>query len=191
MLKLYGSTTSPFVRRLRLWLANVEHEFINLQIFEESDREILAKHNPTLKIPMILDGDTTVFDSRVIYRYLTEKFDYPKPSWEQENHLTLIDAANDSLVNLLILQRSEINTNDDKLYFNLQRERVDSTLQHLNALVENGYFSDWNYPSICLYCLMDWIQFRTLHDLTGLSALLDFHETNNHRIEVTATDPRA
>lgn len=190
MLKVYGSTTSPFVRRLRIWLASVEHEFINLQIFSPEDRELLAEHNPALKIPMLLDGENTVFDSRVIYRYLTEKFDYPRPSWEQENQLTLIDAANDSLVNMLILQRSEINTADDKLYFNLQRERVDGILQHLNSLVEKGFFVDWHYPSICLFCLIDWIQFRTLHDLSGLAALLEFHEQNNQRIEVTATDPR-
>ena len=150
MLKLYGSTTSPFVRRLRIWLANVDHEFINLQIFADDDRQTLAKHNPALKVPMLLDGDNTILDSRVIYRYLTDKFDYPRPSWEQENHLTLIDAANDSLVNMLMLQRSEINTDEDRLYFNLQRERVDTTLQHLNELVEEGYFSDWNYPAICL-----------------------------------------
>ena len=76
------------------------------------------------------------------------------------------------------------------MYFNLQRERVDTTLQHLNQLVEEGYFSDWNYPAICLYCLVDWIQFRTLHDLSGLSSLLSFHQDNQQRIEVTATDPR-
>ena len=190
MLKIYGSTTSPYARRLRIWLANVEHEFINLQIFAGDDRKLLAKHNPTLKIPMLVDGNNTVFDSRVIYRYLTEKFDYPNPSWEQENHLTLIDAANDSLVNLLMLQRSEIDTNEDKLYFNIQRERVDATLQHLSELAEKGHFSSWNYPSICLYCLLDWVQFRAVHDLSNFSVLLSFLEENRQRIEVTATDPR-
>lgn len=189
-MKLYGSTTSPYVRRLRIWLANVEHEFINLQIFAGRDRELLAERNPTLKIPMIEDGENAVYDSRVIYRYLTEKFDYPKPSWEQENQLTLIDAANDSLVQLLLLSRSDIDTQGEGLYFTLQRERVDATLQHLNDLVEAGHFSDWHYPSICLYSLVDWIEFRTLHDLSGFDALLRFHADNNDRIEVTATDPR-
>ena len=74
MLKLYGSTTSPFVRRLRLWLANVEHEFINMQIFSGPDRELLASMNPTLKIPMIEDDGKVIYDSRVIFRYLSDKF---------------------------------------------------------------------------------------------------------------------
>ncbi len=190
MLKLYGSTTSPFVRRLRMWLANSEHQFINLQIFDGPDREILAKRNPTLKIPMIEDGDEVIFDSRVIYRYLTQTFAFPSPSWEQENQLTLIDAATDSLVQMLLLGRSDIDTSEDKMYFTLQRERVDSTLGHLNELVKQGHFADWHYPAICLYSLIDWIEFRTLHDLQNMDGLLAFHQANEQRIEATATNPR-
>ncbi len=190
MIKLYGSTTSPYVRRLRIWLSQVEHEFVNLQIFEEKDREHLARRNPTLKIPMLEFEQEVVFDSRVIYRFLTEKFDYPKPSWEQENQLTLIDAANDSLVQMFLLARSEVDTKTDQMYFKIQRERVDATLQHLNSLVLDGEFDNWNYPAICLYCLIDWIEFRTLHDMVGMDALLKFHQDNVERIEVTATDPR-
>ncbi len=190
MIKLYGSTTSPFVRRLRMWLANTQHEFINLEIFEQNDRELLASRNPTLKIPMVEYQDKVIFDSRVIYRFLTEQLQFPSPSWEQENQLTLIDAATDSLVQMLLLSRSEIDTNEDKMYFRLQRERVDKILQHLNALVADGDFSDWHYPSMCLFSLIDWIEFRRLHDLAQCNGLLEFHQQNTGRIEVTATDPR-
>ncbi|WP_343862167.1 glutathione S-transferase family protein [Aliiglaciecola litoralis] len=191
MIKLYGSTTSPYVRRIRMWLANTEHEFINLQIFAGKDRVILAERNPTLKIPMIEDDETVIFDSRVIFRYLSDKYQFPSLSWEQENQLTLIDAATDSLVQMLLLGRSDIDTSEDKMYFKLQRERVNSTLSHLNELVTQGHFSDWNYPSICLYSLVDWIEFRTLHDLQQMPDLLAFHNANHQRIEVTATDPRS
>lgn len=190
MLKLYGSTTSPFVRRLRIWLANTEHEFVNMQIFDGPDREILAARNPAMKVPMLEDGESIIFDSRIIYRYLTEKFDFPAPSWEQENHLTVIDTMNDSLVQILLLERSEIDTNADHMYFRLQRERVDTSLQYLDSLVEQGLFNDWHYPSICLYCLIDWVEFRTLHELSNVPRLLQFHRDNSDRIEVTATDPR-
>ena len=190
MLKLYGSTTSPYVRRVRIYLANTEHEFVNLQIFAEDDREELARRNPTLKIPMLEDNDEMIFDSRVIYRYLNDKFAYPSLSWEQENQLTLIDAANDSLVQMFLLQRSEFDTSDDRMYFKLQRERVDATLQQLNDWAESGYFTDWNYPTICLYCLLDWIEFRALHDLADMPALLQVLGDNRDRIEVTATNPR-
>ncbi|ALS97341.1 glutathione S-transferase family protein [Lacimicrobium alkaliphilum] len=190
MLKLYGSTTSPFVRRLRLWLANVEHEFINMQIFSGPDRELLASMNPTLKIPMIEDDGKVIYDSRVIFRYLSDKFSEKALSWQQENLLTLIDSANDSLVQSLILKRSDIEEDNSKLIFRLQNERVQTILEHLNRLVEEGEFSNWHYPEICLYCLVDWIEFRELHDLSAMPALLEFQARHNDRIEVTTTNPR-
>ncbi len=190
MIKLYGSTTSPFVRRLRMWLANIDHEFISLEIFTQGDRELLAQHNPTLKIPMIEYDQQFIFDSRVIFRFLSNKLGYPALSWEQENQLTLIDAATDSLVQMLLLSRSDIDTSGDQMYFKLQRERVDKTLSHLNEMVLSGEFDSWHYPSICLYSLVDWVEFRMLHDLVNVPALRDFHQRNHQRIEVTATDPR-
>jgi glutathione S-transferase len=194
MLKLYGSTTSPYVRRLRIWLANTEHEFVNLQIFAEQDRQILAAKNPTMKIPMLEDSSgkavQIIFDSRVIYRYLTDKFDDPLLSWEQENRLTMIDSANDSLVQMFILSNSDIQPDEDKLYFKLQKERVNAILLHLNEMVASQQFASWNYPAICLYCLIDWIEFRNLHNMQGLTDLFAFHDDNAQRIEVTATDPR-
>jgi glutathione S-transferase len=194
MLKLYGSTTSPYVRRLRIWLANTEHEFINLKIFVEQDRQILAAKNPSMKIPMLEDSENEavqiIFDSRIIYRYLTDKFDDPLLSWEQENQLTLIDSANDSLVQMFILSNSDIQPDEDKLFFKLQKERVNAVLVHLNDMVANQQFISWNYPAICLYCLIDWIEFRNLHNMQGLTDLLAFHDDNAQRIEVTATDPR-
>lgn len=194
MLKLYGSTTSPFVRRLRIWLANTEHEFINLQIFTGEDRDLLAQKNPTMKIPMLEDlrfePQRIIFDSRVIFRYLSEQFSYPAISWEQENQLTLIDAVNDSLVQMFLLAKSDIPADTDKLFFKLQKERVNGVLAQLNDEVGQGQFGNWNYPAICLFCLIDWIEFRNLHNLKGLSALLEFHQEHKQRIEATATDPR-
>ena len=190
MLKLYGSTTSPYVRRLRIWLANTEHEFVNLQIFSEQDRQILAAKNPTLKIPMLDDGEQTIFDSRVIYRFLTAKFNDPQLSWEQENQLTLIDSVNDSLVQMFILSNSDIPADEDKLFFKLQKERVNAVLVQLNDMVANQQFASWHYPAVCLYCLIDWIELRNMHNMQGLTDLLAFHDENAQRIEVTATDPR-
>ncbi len=190
MLKLYGSTTSPFVRRLRILLANTEHEFIDLDIFSEDDRRQLALDNPTLKIPMLEDDGTLLYDSRVIFRYLTDRVRHPELSWEQENILTLIDSANDSLVQMLILKRSGIDTSEDKMYFRVQRERTGIILQRLNEMAKDMQFDQWHYPAICLYCLLDWIEFRELVSLSELDALLAFQQRHKDRIEIAATDPR-
>lgn len=189
-MKLYGSTTSPYVRRIRIVLAQTPHEFIDLQIFGGKDRELLASRNPTLKVPCLEDEGEMIFDSRVIHSYLSEKLNLDPLTWEEENLLTLIDAANDSFVQLLILQRSEFDINDEKLYFRLQNERIEAVLSTLEAQLLEGGFSGWSYPEICLYTMVDWCIFRELHDFASYPTLLDFHEKHQERIELTATDPR-
>ncbi|MCH8538640.1 MAG: glutathione S-transferase family protein [Alkalimonas sp.] len=189
-MKLFGSIPSPYVRRIRLLLADKHYEFVNLNIFSDEDRATLVRLNPTRKIPMLLDGDQVIFDSGLIYRYLSDKFAMEPLSWPQENHLMLINAANDSLVELLLCTRSGFDIAEDKLFFNLQRERVAEVLAVLDQLAEQGQFSDWNYAAISLYCLLDWIEFRQLWSLEPFSALQDFIRVNHDRPAVQSSDPR-
>lgn len=188
-MQLLGSTTSPYVRRTRLLLAETDYEFVNLDIYGK-DRDQLRGTNPALKIPVLIDGEQEVYDSRVIFRYLAAKLEHPQLSWDQENLLTLVDAANDSFVSLLLSQRSGLDINQDLLFFNLQRERVTRTLHELALRVEQGAFKEWSYPEICLYCLVDWVHFRKLSDFSELEALLDFRDRNQERPGVHETDPR-
>ena len=189
-MKLYGSTSSPFVRRLRVFHADKPYEFVTLNIFEAADREILTRLNPTHKIPMLQDGEQVVFDSGIIYRYLAQKFAIAPLTWPQENTLTTINAANDSFVELLLCKRSGFNVEEDKLFFKLQRDRVAATLKVLNQKVLEGEFNDWNYLSISLFCLVDWVMFRELFDLSKLSALVEFRTKHLDKPAVAQTDPR-
>lgn len=190
MIKLYGSTTSPYARRLRIWLANKEHAFINMDIFDEEQRTLLREKNPILKIPFIEDDNNVIYDSRIIHRYLNQKWQLEKLSWQDENNMSLMDGVNDALVNLLILKRSEFNVDSDQLYFNLQHERADLIFNQLNEKVVNGEFSDWNYVGICLFSLIDWAMFRALYDFADLPNLVAYHQMHLHREEVVSTDPR-
>lgn len=70
-MKLIGSTTSPYVRKVRIVLAEkkLEAEFIEENVWAV-DTTIHAS-NPLGKIPcLIIDGQEAVFDSRVIVEYL-------------------------------------------------------------------------------------------------------------------------
>jgi len=189
-MQLLGSITSPFVRRLRLYLVDKDYEFINLDIFAEADRILLTKNNPAQKIPALIDEEQCIYDSRVIYRYLSEKFQESKLSWQQENLLTLIDSVNDSLVSFLLLQRSDIDTTQDGLFFNLQHERVKQVLKVLNDEVAKGSFSDWHYPSICLFSLLDWVEFRQLASWQHFPHLLSFYQQSLSQKLTQESDPR-
>lgn len=188
-MKLLGSTTSPYVRRTRLLLGDADYEFVNLDIYGEN-RDVLRRNNPALKIPMLIDGDQEIYDSRVIARYLSELQKLPPLSWDQENQLTLIDAANDSAVILLLSERSGIDTRSGALFHELQRERIMTALRTLSAMVEEGHFEQWHYPSICLYTLIDWVDFRDLVDFSGIESLISWRDRMQGQPHVKTTDPR-
>lgn len=192
-MKLIGSTTSPYVRRLRLYftlLKVTDFDFVNLDIFSSEDRKFLTANNPAQKVPALVDDEQCIYDSRVIFRYLSQKYQQPPLTWQQENLLTLIDAANDSLVSLLLLKRSGIDTSEDKLFFNLQHGRVTQIMSVLSDAVSNDEFTHWGYPSICLYCLLDWAKFRELHDVSQYSSLVGFYKLYQGYSGVSETDPR-
>jgi glutathione S-transferase len=189
-MQLYGSQSSPFVRRLRLLLAGQSYEFVSMNIFESVDREKLIKLNPARKVPMLQDGEQVIFDSGVIYRYLSAKFGFTPLSWDEENTLTLINAVNDSLVEVLLCQRSGFDTNDNKLFFNLQRERSEAVLKVLEQKAQAGEFLQWNYLAMSLFALLDWAEFRKLIDLTAFSALNTFVAQAQQHNGVSDSDPR-
>lgn len=188
-MKLIGSTTSPYVRRIRILLDEEPYEFINLNIYGEG-RDELRRNNPTLKIPVLEDNGQEIYDSRVIARYISSKQGRDPLTWDEQNQLTMIDGANDSAVTLLLSEKSGIDTGQDLMFYNLQRERIATTLHMLAEQVKGGRFETWNYPAICLYCLVDWLDFRELVDFTGLEVLLSFRDSHREYPWIAETDPR-
>ena len=70
-MKLIGSLTSPYVRKTRVVLAEkkIDYDFVLESPWVEGNA--VVKYNPLGKIPvLVLDDDSTLFDSRVIVEYL-------------------------------------------------------------------------------------------------------------------------
>ena len=189
-MKLVGSTPSPYVRRIRLWLAEADYEFVDLNIYSEEGREVLRTYTPAMKIPMLVDGDQSVFDSRVIYRYLNDKMLKETLTLEQENAISLVDSLQESFIIQLMSLRSGIDIESNILILKLQEERIDQTLPVLEQMVKDGLFDNWQYPAICLFALLDWVTFRELYDFSAYSALENFRLEQLQRPIVQKTDPR-
>lgn len=69
-MKLYCTLTSPYARKVRVVLAEKK---IDCELVIESPRtsEAIAHYNPLARVPvLVLDDDTSVFDSPVIVEYL-------------------------------------------------------------------------------------------------------------------------
>jgi glutathione S-transferase len=81
MIKIYGMSGSPFVRRTELVLVekSIDYELIALSR-DDGDlqtTEYLAK-NPRGRVPVMEDGDLTLYESQAIVEYLEER--YPEPT---------------------------------------------------------------------------------------------------------------
>jgi glutathione S-transferase len=70
-MKLIGSLTSPYVRKVRVVMAEKKLDYqLELEDVWAADSTIL-KSNPLGKVPcLVMDGAEAVFDSRVIVEYL-------------------------------------------------------------------------------------------------------------------------
>lgn len=70
-MKLYGSSLSPFVRKVLVALAEKEVAFEHVPLrFHDPDRDFQAA-SPLGKIPALRDGDFRLADSSAIVHYLT------------------------------------------------------------------------------------------------------------------------
>lgn len=70
-MKLIGSASSPYVRKVRVVMAEkrLDYQFIQEDVW--ADDTTIASSNPLGKVPcLIMDGSEAMFDSRVIVEYL-------------------------------------------------------------------------------------------------------------------------
>lgn len=62
---------------LRAWLymreSNIEFEVLRIPLFTASWRREIGRYSPTKRVPVLLDGDVTVWDTVAIFEYLREQ----------------------------------------------------------------------------------------------------------------------
>jgi glutathione S-transferase len=105
MLKVWGASASPFVRKVRVFLAekNVPYEREDLVPFNVSPE--YKKISPLGKIPALEDGGKPLADSSVICAYLERKHPepalYPKDPYDFARALWFEEWADTALVNVV------------------------------------------------------------------------------------------
>ncbi|TAN09353.1 MAG: glutathione S-transferase [Burkholderiaceae bacterium] len=110
-MRLIGSPTSPYVRKVRVVLIEkkLEYQFVSENVWA-ADTQISAS-NPLGKVPcLVTDGDETVYDSRVIVEYLDTLSPVGKliPATGRERvEVRTWEALADGLLDAAILARLE------------------------------------------------------------------------------------
>ncbi len=188
-MKLYGSLPSPYVRRVRMALEGMDYEFVPVNVYDDATRARFSAVSPIRKLPVLMDGDTAVYDSHVIIDYLLDKQGKTAPSVEEQNLVSAIDGVMDSLIILFLGKRSGLEVADDVLLFKLQLERIPVVLQWLNEQARQGKFDQWGIASNALICMLDWAEFRGLYAFEDYDALLKARERFFDKPVVKSTYP--
>ncbi len=188
-LKLYGSKPSPYVRRIRMLLEGQDYQLELVDLYNDAARAEYEKLNPLKKMPMLDDNGQKLYDSHVIAQYLQQKFNLAQASFNDLNLVSAVDAVTDSLIVLFYGKKSGFELDSDKLIFQLQLERIPSVLTWLNNQAKAGAFSEWGYASIALMSLVNWVEFRSLYDLSPYTDLLAAADKHRDRAIVQSTMP--
>ncbi|HSM20915.1 MAG TPA: glutathione S-transferase N-terminal domain-containing protein [Rubrivivax sp.] len=109
-MKLIGALTSPYVRKVRVVMAEKKLDFqLALEDVWASDE--IMKSNPLGKVPcLVMEGGEAVFDSRVIVEYLDTLSPVGKlipPPGRERTEVRTWEALADGLLDAAILARLE------------------------------------------------------------------------------------
>ena len=109
-MKLIGSLTSPYVRKVRIVMAEKKLDF-QLELEDVWGNDKILKSNPLGKVPcLVLSGGEAVFDSRVIVEYLDTRSPVSRLIPEGSRERTEVrtwEALADGLIDAAILARLE------------------------------------------------------------------------------------
>ncbi len=109
-MKLIGSLSSPYVRKVRIVLAEKKLDY-QLELEDVWNSDGIVKSNPLGKVPcLVMEGGEAVFDSRVIVEYVDTRSPVSKLIPEGGRERTEVrtwEALADGLIDASILARLE------------------------------------------------------------------------------------
>ena len=197
-MKLYGTVTSPFVRRVRVVARELNLDVENIDTATEAGQAVLAQLNPIRKVPAALVDGRTLFDSRVIIDWLTTTRGWgplapPRDAWREQNLLHAIDGAADAAISLFYLQRDGVAIAGSP-FASRQTDRVASIFAWLSTelCADQSSFrnhGEFGMPELSLICMLDWMDFRATYPTQTAPALQQLRQTWHARPSLFATHP--
>ena len=172
-MKLIGSTTSPYVRKVRIVLAEkkLDYQFVQDNVW--GDDTTVTASNPLGKVPcLLMEGGEAVFDSRVIVEYLDTLSPVGKliPSSGRERaEVKTWEALADGAMDAGILARMEatwVHRSDEQrcqAWIDRQMGKVNAALKALSqGLGDTPYCSGihLSLSDIAVGCALGWLEFR-------------------------------
>ena len=202
---LHGSDNSHFVRIVRIVLFEKGLEFErNTLLSGERDPAEMAKLNPSLRVPILEEGERTLYDSRIIVDYLLATYPDTPPSsnapplatactrpeqhWEDSLLLATLYTMLEAMGNLSQLKNSGL---DAASVGPLKRHelRLEKSFDWLDERVtEEGFLPGWfSVQDIAALCAIEFVERRQIASWRGRKRLEAFYDTFRERPAVAFT----
>lgn len=200
-LRLYGTETSPYVRRVRIVAAELKVDLELIDTKTDAGQAALREVSPIWKVPAAVfvdeDHEQLVLDSAVINEHLMRTRG-PGPLAPHDpadvyiqNLLHVIDGALDALINVFYLAKDGVEPKDAS-YVQKQRDRAASACAWLDARVQGSSLTGsakLSLADIALVTTVGWMQFRETYPIQDHTNLMRCYEAAVNRPSVQATRP--
>ena len=176
-MKLIGSTTSPYVRKVRVVLAEKKLEYSFEQTNPWSPAPELLQHNPLGKVPCLILAKPamSLYDSHVIVEYLDTLSPVCRliPATGRDRLAVKIwEALTDGILEAGVLARLEQSWDGrepqqrSQAWTDRQLDKVQAGLAEMSRMLEDKPFCTGIYFSladVAAGCTLGWLDFRFPH----------------------------
>ncbi len=172
-MKLLGSTSSPYVRKVRVVLAEkkLDVDFVTEDVW--SADTTIAESNPLGKVPcLIMEGAEALFDSRVIVEYLDTLSPVGKlipPVGRERAETKTWEALADGLMDAAILARLEATWTGrtkgqrSQVWIDRQLAKVTATVKAMSVGLGDKPFCGgihFSLADVAVGCALGYLDFR-------------------------------
>ncbi len=164
-MKLIGSRNSPYVRKVRVLLAekNLPFEFVEEDVWKADTS--MARYNPLIKVPaLVLDDGESIYDSVVITEYLDTlpgtRF-IPAAAVERarvRRDEALGDGISDAGITIFLERKREA-ARQDPAWIARQREKVEAGMATVAKSIAPRA-GPVTLGDIACGCALFWLEFR-------------------------------
>jgi glutathione S-transferase len=171
-MKLIGSLTSPYVRKVRVVMAEKKLDF-QLVLEDPWNADEVLKANPLGKVPcLVMEGGEAVFDSRVIVEYLDTLSPVGKlipPSGRERVEVRTWEALSDGVLDAAVNSRMEqvwpgrSEVQRSQAWIDRQMSRVDAALVAMSKGVGDKPWCmgiHFTLADIAVGCALGYLDFR-------------------------------
>lgn len=196
-MKLYGTTTSPFVRRVRVVAAEVGEPVDRIDTAPDAGQAALREVSPIRKVPVAIIDGRTLYDSRVINDWLVMTRGWhdlapPRDAWHDQNLINAIDSALDAVVQVFYLRRDGVAI-DGTPYAERQLARADAIFAWLATQLSAdrlGFGGGFGLAELALISSLDWMDFRKTYPTERAAGVESVRAAWRERPSLAATRPQ-